>query len=71
MILYAEFEGEICEVMNYSKMGSKVKLKSPSEGYISVEKRLIKLVGFRNGKKDTGELKILEDIRSSYKFPPV
>lgn len=60
MKIYVIYEDETCELWNYSNMTSHVSIKSPSEGMLKVRKNEIEVVGFRNGKGDTGELKILK-----------
>lgn len=59
MKIYVKYEDEICELWNYANMKSDVRIKSPTEGMLKVAKREIEAVGFRNGKGDTGELKML------------
>ena len=59
MKIYAKYENEICELWNYENMKDRVVLKSESEGIIRVPKRDIEIIGFRNGKGDSGELIML------------
>lgn len=54
MKIYAKYEGEVCEIWNYANMKDYVNIKSPSEGMLRVKKKEIEIVGFRNGKGDTG-----------------
>lgn len=61
MKIYANFGNEMCEVLHYQNSKSYVVLRSPSEGVLQAQKNQIEIVGFRNGKGDSGELKILSD----------
>ncbi|WP_442637774.1 hypothetical protein [Rossellomorea marisflavi] len=59
MKIYAKHENEVCELLQYANMKSSVLIKSPTEGLLKVQKHEIEIVGFKNGKGDTGELKML------------
>lgn len=61
MKIYVRHEGEICELWNYANMKDYVNIKSPSEGMLKVPKREVEFVGFRNGKGETSELKMLSE----------
>lgn len=59
MKIYVKYDNELCELWNYSNTKSNVTIKSLSKGMLQVPKREIEVLGFRNGKGDSGELRIL------------
>jgi len=63
MKIYVNHRNEMCELLQYANMKSSVLIKSPNEGVLKVQKNKIELVGFRNGKGDSGELKLLNDFQ--------
>ena len=59
MRIYVVHKGETCELLNYQNTKGQVNIKSPSDGQLRVNKSDIKIIGFRNGKGDSGDLRII------------
>lgn len=57
MKIYVKHQGETCELLKYQNTQGQVEIKSPSEGWLRVNKNQVEVVGVRNGKGDTGDYK--------------